>query len=111
MRRNLEKVSGDVITLFGTDCFATDYRIDKSTIPAGYYAYELRSNGDENGGLTTLERSVMVDFAGTAVFNKPVFLSPAGFREIRDSDYVMLDCDVDFSDFREDYPPETKRGG
>ncbi len=50
---------GDVPALF------VDLRIEKDTVPEGYYMYQIRH--DDNGDFATIENQVIVNFAGTLI--------------------------------------------
>lgn len=48
-----------------------DIRLDKNTLPEGYYAYDIRGNDyGEPLPYSSLERSVVVNFEGTFVTQK-----------------------------------------
>ena len=54
-----------------------DWRVDRSLLPQGIYAYDLRY-GEEWGVPVTLENQARVNFCGTLLFNEPLTLSPDG---------------------------------
>jgi hypothetical protein len=63
MDANTEKF--EHIELFGKSALFTNNRIDRSTVPGGYYAYDLR-HGD-SGDFSTVEPTVRVNHAGTVI--------------------------------------------
>lgn len=52
--------------------FFTNCRVDKNTVPDGWYAYDIR-HGDD-GDLCTIEKRVVVNHAGTFLCQQPVQL-------------------------------------
>lgn len=55
-----------------------DLRVDRSTIPEGWYAYDIM-HGD-TGGLALLKEHVLVNHGGTFLTTKKVNLGPNGIR-------------------------------
>ena len=53
------------IELFGKPALFTDFRIDRSTVPNGWYCYDVRGSDYDPGRLMTLEAKVVVNHAGT----------------------------------------------
>lgn len=45
----------------------TEDRIDRSTLPQGVYAYDIRGGGDDGNDFCTVETSVVVDHTGTSL--------------------------------------------
>ncbi len=62
--------------------YFTNYRIDRKSLPNGWFAYDIRSGEDEY--LCTIEQKlVLVDFAGTFLINKKVkFPKSSNYIEI-----------------------------
>ena len=53
-------------------CIYTPRRVNKSTIPEGWYAYEIRTDDDGKGEWVTIEESVLVNFDGTLLTKYPI---------------------------------------
>lgn len=59
----------------------TDYRIDRSTVPAGIHAYDIRAGDDAENDFATLEPSVMANHTGTVLVKRPIPM-PDGYLPI-----------------------------
>lgn len=67
--------------------FFTDLRIDRDTVPEGYYIYEFRSR---NGDLSTLENRVLIDHAGTLITKTPVKMNSYNFYSLKRHGYEFI---------------------
>lgn len=72
----------EVITLFGKPALFTNARIDRSVLPKGVYAYDLRGSDYDPGYPMYIEDHVCVNHAGTVLTlesldanNEPVFMA------------------------------------
>ena len=72
----------EVITLFGKPALFTNARIDRSVLPEGVYAYDLRGSDYDPGYPIYIEDHVCVNHAGTVLTlepldanNEPVFMA------------------------------------
>ena len=104
---NAMKIEYEPFFIYEHDSLYTDKRIDKSTVPKGMHAYELRY--DDSGDLSTMERHVGKRFAGTVILNKPVSLGRHGCKEIKPDDYGFHEeklCSL--ADYMKTHPPKTK---
>lgn len=52
--------------------FFTNCRVDKNTVPNGWYSYDIRDGYE--GDFCTIEKRVVVNHAGTFLCQKPVKL-------------------------------------
>ena len=59
-----------------------DLRVDKTTVPAGWHAYDIRDDGD--GNFATIEPDVMVNHAGTVLFKEPLDFPPMDSNHNKD---------------------------
>jgi len=79
------------VELFATDetidGFFSNARIDRSTVPAGWYAYDLREGDD--GDIATIEHSVSVNHYGT-------FLTQSELP-IAEGEYLAVEEDFDYT--------------
>ena len=55
----------DVPGMEGIAGLFTENRIDRSTLPPGVHAYDIRGGGDDGNDFCTVEPSVRVDHTGT----------------------------------------------
>ncbi len=70
-------------TINGIPMLFTDYRIDRSTVPAGIHAYDIRAGDDAKNDFATLEASVLANHTGT-VLVKHRLPMPDGYLPIAD---------------------------
>lgn len=70
--------------------YFSNMRVDKTTLPAGYYFYELRDE-DSNGEVCEVAKGILVNFYGTLLTTEPItgveengycFTSPEEFNFI-----------------------------
>lgn len=59
----------------------TDYRIDRSTVPADIHAYDIRAGDDAKNDFATLEPCVMANHTGTVLVKRPIPM-PDGYLPI-----------------------------
>lgn len=60
--------------------FFTNDRVDRTTIPAGWYAYDIRTS--DSGNFCALEPLVQVNHGGTILTQTPVKMNERGFRSL-----------------------------
>lgn len=68
-------------TINGIPMLFTDYRIDRSTVPAGIHAYDIRVGDDAENDFATLEPCVMANHTGTVLVKRPIPM-PDGYLPI-----------------------------
>lgn len=57
----------ELAELFGKPALFTNSRIDRDTMPEGFYCYDLRGSDYDPGKPVTVEKSVSVNFAGAVL--------------------------------------------
>ena len=74
------------IELFGKPVLFTNARVDKATVPNGWYRYSIRGSDYNPGKFATLEQKVIINYAGTILSPKKIPF-PAGkdYKRIRGS--------------------------
>ena len=77
------------IELFGKPALFSNFRIDRSTVPDGWYCYDLRGSDYDPGRPTTLEIKVIVNHAGT-------ILSPEEIAFAKKKDYRLIKGKINF---------------
>ena len=60
------------IRIFGKDALFTNNRIDRETVPAEMFCYDIRGTDNDPGELDTLEKHVIVNHSGTIVIAEPL---------------------------------------
>lgn len=73
------------IELFGKPALFSNFRIDRDTVPAGWYCYDLRGSDCDPGKPVTIQEFVVVNHAATVLTPEPVrFQKGKEFRRLRD---------------------------
>ena len=95
-----DDVQGIILTVFNTDYHAvfTNGRIDRKTVPSGYYCYDLRDS-DSSNTFCEIADSIVVNHAGCVVTKKPIDFHGDDTAHDRNFDY-SFDDDV-LSEFDE----------
>lgn len=84
--------------ILGRDALFTSARIDRTTLPAGLYAYDLRDNDDCSGEPSELKTKVLVNHWGTVIMKKPIDGAEDGII-IDENDYNYLGDDMTLEQF------------
>ena len=71
MRTNAIVEEYEHIELFGKPVLFTNDRLDRATVPQGWYCYDLRGSDDDPGIPVTLEENVSVNHAGSILSPEP----------------------------------------
>lgn len=95
-RMSLGSVDFEDVELFGIRARFTDSRVDDSSVPDGWYHYEVRGSDDDPMSVSVLERHVTVNFSGTIISPRPITF-PAG------QDYVDISEEINWD-------PEPEKG-
>lgn len=95
------------VKLFGKPALFTDSRIDRSTVPTGFYCYDLRGSDRDPGKPVVLENQVVVNHAGTVLTTEPVTIPKEGLRRLRGKLNFIGEC-LTLSEFCEEHGLELK---
>lgn len=96
MSVNAREETFEYIELFGKPALYTNSRIDRTTVPEGWYTYDLRGSDYDPNEPVTVEPTVGVNHAGTILIHEPVTIPKEGFRRLKgqlefaDSYYLTL---------------------
>ena len=83
MSVNAREEQFEHIELFGKPALFTDSRINRATVPEGFYCYDLRGSDYDPIKPVTVENAVAVNHAGAVLTTKPVkFQKDKDFRRI-----------------------------
>lgn len=74
----------------------SDLRIDRSSVPEGWYCYEIRHDDEDQGYWAEIGTSVMVNFWGTLLTTEQLLAPGQKFCEV--ADYGYMHCYVSLSD-------------
>ena len=103
-----QKTRFESVEIFGKPAIVTGLRIDRSTIPEGYHAYDIR-HGDDWGKPCSVEDRGLVNHYGTIVLNRPLSLGRNGFRRIRGGDLSHADSRAcSLADYMKEHPSRQK---
>ena len=91
--------------ILGKDALFTDSRVDRESVPEGYYAYDLRGCDDDPIYPATVENHVLVNFAGTIITREPIEFPKEGYVCLTEDDWGYVDH---FSEFgpKFEYEPQ-----
>jgi hypothetical protein len=82
-------------------------RIDRNTVPEGYYAYDIR-HCDETGDPATIEKRVVANYFGTIITPHEIKLPNDDYLSIDFDDFIYVESDIHFmTEFMEKHPPVT----
>lgn len=73
--RSINDVEFETFGINGIPALITDERFDKSTIPEGYYAYDVRGSDYDYNRPATIEPFVYVNYVGTVITRTPIELN------------------------------------
>ena len=101
------------IEVFDKFALFTNARIDRTTVPKGWYCYDFRGTGDDPGELRFIEESVVVNHSGSILMPEKLELPASGQLDAWDEFGFLEECDMTLREFCEvhdlPYPAEDKR--
>lgn len=95
------------VELFGKPALFTNSRIDESTVPLGFYCYNLRGSDYDPGRPVTLELYVGVNHAGSVLTPHKVKIPENGYKRLRDG-LNFLGDEISLKQFCQKYQIEFK---
>jgi len=102
--------SFEEIEVFDKPALFTPARIDRSTVPSGYYLYEVRHDDDCQGDAVQIASNIMVNHWGSIILREEITLPQDGYLDIEpDCINYGVDVDVSMSDFITKYPLHGER--
>lgn len=109
-RNNAMTMKFENVGLLGTSMLFTDFRIDRRTVPCGFYIYEIRHTDDDWSMPCQLAHGIMVNFFGTVITNEPIQLPADGLLDFPTKDYPINFCGTTstLAEYAERYPPTGK---
>lgn len=90
---NAKEVAWEKVEVLGLDGLFTELRVEKETIPDGWYVYEVRHDDEDWSEPVEIALGVMVNFYGTLLVEEPIELEPNAFNG---NDYRYIDWDQDW---------------
>ena len=101
MKVNAKTEEFQHLELLGKYALFTNDRIDRSTVPDGWYCYDFRGSDDDPGELRYIEESVMVNHAGSVLMPKKLELPASGRLDARDEFGFLNEGDMTLREFCE----------
>ena len=80
------------IEVFDKFALFTNARIDRTTVPKGWYCYDFRGTGDAPGELRFIEESVVVNHSGSILMPEKLELPASGQLDCRLMQATLTDC-------------------
>ena len=102
MSMDATKEQFEHVELFGKPALFTNSRMDVSTVPLGFYCYNLRGSDNDPGRPATLELYVGVNHAGTVLTSEPVKIPKSGYKRLRDG-LNFLGDEISLKEFCAEY--------
>ena len=100
------------IEVFDKFALFTNARIDRTTVPKGWYCYDFRGTGDDPGELRFIEESVVVNHSGSILMPEKLELPASGQLDAWDEFGFLDECDMTLREFCEvhdlPYPVQEK---
>ena len=91
------------VELFNKPALFTNARIQRESVPLGWFCYDLRGSDDDPGEPVTVENQVVVNHAGTVLLPEEIELdSPDNYRRIEDG-LDFLGESLTLTDFCKEY--------
>ena len=100
------------IEVFDKFALFTNARIDRTTVPEGWYCYDFRGTGDDPGELRFIEESVVVNHSGSILMPEKLELPTSGQLDAWDEFGFLDEDDMTLREFCEihdlSYPSEDE---
>ena len=93
MRKDASKIIYDEVSLLGNPALLTDWRVDRATLPDGFYLYELRHADEDWGDPCQLAKSILVNFYGSVLTLQPFQLPSHGYLDFDSIDLAYVEGD------------------
>ena len=101
------------IEVFDKFALFTNARIDRTTVPEGWYCYDFRGTGNDPGELRFIEERVVVNHSGSILMPEKLELPASGQLDAWDEFGFLDECDMTLREFCElhdlPYPSEDER--
>ena len=112
MRVNAMTEKYESVSVFGHPMLFTNLRVDRDTVPKGYYMYEVRHDDDMQGLPVQIGTWIMVNHWGTLISNRPIRLKQSprinnAYRDIDpDEDWNYEGVAASIGEYMEKYSPD-----
>lgn len=101
MRKNANEITYSQIMLFGKDALLSEERIDRATIPAGIYCYDIRHADSDWGAPASIEPRVLVNWYGSVLVKEAIPMKDTSdaYRDCTLKDIVELGTETLLADW------------
>lgn len=108
MKINAAEENFELMDMLGQRVLFTNMRVDRSTVPDGIYAYDVRHDDDCTGEICEIKPVVIVNHWGTIICKEPIEMDEFWHSKFVDkSDYTYLGDSVTLDEFMNtDYSEE-----
>ena len=106
---NAMKEDFEEVTILGKPAILTSVRIDRCSVPRGYYKYELFNSKVFPDSPIEIARSIIFNHWGTIIMRDAIKLPPSGTLKVRQDALVFDagDCGS-MKEFMEKFPPRAR---
>ncbi len=103
---NAMEIGYEEVTILGKPALFTSLRLDRSTVPSGYYVYEVQDDGQ--GDAVLVARYIMVQHMGSLITRDKIDLPDSDYLDIEPDDlsFTFDGCRC-MVDFMGKYPPNS----
>jgi len=102
---NAASIQYDLAEAAGQKVLFTPLRIDRATVPDGFYCYDLR-HADNDSIACTIENNVLVNYFGTILSEEPFDFGKNDYIELEDSIDFLSVPKTTLQEFMEENQPE-----
>lgn len=114
-RINAMEETYEEVTVLGKPMLFTCLRIDRGSVPKGYFLYEVRHDDDQRGDPVQIANWIMVNHWGTLISNRPIKLEKSSvvnnaYRDIdpeTDWNYEGVECTL--KEYMAKHPPKKEK--
>lgn len=99
-RHNANDIVWGKIEIFGKECLFSDLRIDRKTIPEGWFMYEVRHDDEDWSNPVEIGLGILVNFFGTIITKEELKLIPS---TVTNNAYLDIDPEKDWNYIEEYY--------
>lgn len=92
---------GELVTFRGKPMLFTNLRVDRKTIPDGYFAYDVRHDDSGEGIPVEIARFVLVNHLGTVITDEELDLGDDGYLFIEEDEWNYEGLSISMTDYME----------
>lgn len=96
---NARELKYEGLELFGQTVMFTCLRIDRSTVPEGLFAYDLRHDDNCDGKICEAAPYIMVNHWGTILCREPIAMPDSKYRAVTEDDYSYTGEEIALDDY------------